>query len=60
MCPFQMAYLLFILCFIYTVLDRPKPVIQWPEYLVMSYILTCALEKIRLVGIVSLLLPVIA
>ena len=44
---FQILYVFFLLCFMYTVLVKTYPLPQWPEYFMMCYVLTLAMEKFR-------------
>ena len=43
----QLAYLVFIMLYNYTVLVRMHPEPSWQEWYVIAYIFTMALEKIR-------------
>ncbi|XP_033750310.1 LOW QUALITY PROTEIN: transient receptor potential cation channel subfamily M member 3-like [Pecten maximus] len=44
---YTMAYLGFLICYTYVVLVKTSPHPRWQEYLVMCYMFTLAIEKIR-------------
>ncbi|XP_069111704.1 transient receptor potential cation channel subfamily M member 3-like [Argopecten irradians] len=46
---YAMTYILFLMCYTYVVLVKTYPQPKWQEWVVMVYIATTALDKIRLI-----------
>ncbi|XP_033763959.1 transient receptor potential cation channel subfamily M member 1-like [Pecten maximus] len=46
---YTMTYILFLMCYTYVVLVKTYPQPKWQEWVVMAYVSTTALDKIRLI-----------